>query len=366
VVSFSPINTTTKTLKIMLGNGDGTFQSANSLGTCGGFCGFSLAGVGDLNQDGRLDLVVSKPASCWNQAGTLVPCGGTAIFLGAGSGSFTPAGSLGIGELGSPAAIADFDGDGKLDAGFGILADTKGVICSSNCLYLMLGNGDGSFKSAVTLPLTAKPVWVLSADLNSDTAPDLVSVNSDNTISVLINSGTDFSLKASAFSPANIGAGQSATATLSLSLLNSFNNPVALSCSVQPAQAGAPTCSISPGSITFDSAGHATAQLTVTAGALARLQPERLNPTGMKSLALAFLPVGGLAFVGIRRNVKRAWNTTARIAIVSTAICVLMLIAVSCGGGGGSTINGGRSYTITVNASSEFMQHSTTLTLSVQ
>src|SRR5204863_10044158 len=120
-------------------------------------------------------------------------------------------------------------------------------------------------------------------------------------------SGTDFSIKASTFSPTPIGPGQSATSTLSLSLLSAFDNPVSLTCGVQPAQAGAPTCSLSSSSVTFDSTGKASATMTVTTGAA--LLGYRSQHQDSRLFQFLWLPVTGFAFVaagiGHSRSRKR-------------------------------------------------------------
>ena len=354
-------------LDILLGNGDGTFQLPTTIVKCGAIlctATWVVAGVADLNQDGNMDQVFVQNAHC-GPFGHLVPCGEIGAFLGNGDGSFgPPPGGWEAAGGSSPVAIANFDGDGKLDIAVSGLTNSQ---CSNGngCVFVLTGNGDGTFQNATSLPVGPALGWIISADLNNDKAPDLVAVNTDNTISVLINSGTDFSMNASRFSPVTVGPGQSATSTLNLSLLNTFNNPVALSCNVQPSQAGAPGCSINPNSVTFDSAGHGSAQLTVRAGSLTASTDAPSRIWALKSLAFGVFPIAGLGLMGVRRDNTKRMRRKAFTMIFGAILCIVSVLCAGCGGGAVS-VTQPKSYAITVIGNSGSTQHSTTVTLSVQ
>jgi hypothetical protein len=78
---------------ILLGNGDGTFQTAYDLGV------FSFWAVGDFNGDGSLDL--AGPASSDT----------VGVLLGNGDGSFQPLMTYDAGGFASSVAVGDFNGD---------------------------------------------------------------------------------------------------------------------------------------------------------------------------------------------------------------------------------------------------------------
>jgi uncharacterized protein (TIGR03437 family) len=153
---------------VFLGNGDGTFRRAPGPG---GLAGNRKLAVGDLNHDGKLDVVGGGGNS-------------VAVFLGKGDGTFQegiyiPA-YFGASTPGHDLFIADLNGDGKLDI--------------ATYAFVILGNGDGTFQPPQYLfagsPGASPQVC---ADLNGDRLPDLVYVDYDQLsqtatgLSVLLN-----------------------------------------------------------------------------------------------------------------------------------------------------------------------------------
>jgi len=151
----------------LLGNGDGTFQKQldNDLGDLGAY----LA-AGDFNNDGKLDLAV--PLSS----------GKVAVLLGNGDGTFQPQLLFDAGSnRAMAAAIGDFNNDGHFDLAVSVFGD--GVVS------VLLGNGDGTFQPALTNQTPFGPTTVVSADLNGDDALDLVVGSFSGGFSVLLGNG---------------------------------------------------------------------------------------------------------------------------------------------------------------------------------
>jgi hypothetical protein len=146
----------TNAVNVQLGNGDGTFQAptvytpdANPVAVA----------VGDLNGDGKLDLVVV------NHDGNDV-----SIFLGNGNGTFQSAANYAVGTSPDCVALGDFNGDGSLDLAVGN--------SGSGNLSILLGNGNGTFGLASTVSLVSdEPTSVAVGDFNRDGKLDLVTVN---------------------------------------------------------------------------------------------------------------------------------------------------------------------------------------------
>jgi hypothetical protein len=149
-------------IAVFLGNGDGTYQPASVFDA--GFSGYSLA-TGDVNGDGKLDLVVGDSGN--NNS--------VSLLLGNGDGTFRPAVVYSTNtsyEGGVVAvAIADLNGDGKGD----VIAETIGG------LSVLLGNADGTLQPAMTFfSYNQSNLNVLAlADLNHDGTLDAITLSSN-------------------------------------------------------------------------------------------------------------------------------------------------------------------------------------------
>ena len=156
---------------VLLGNGDGTFQSPVS--TDGGSqVSPSSVAAGDFNGDGKSDLVFQ---------GRMTSSDGYLVLMGKGDGTFTvePAvaittpNSTGYASNWSAVAVADFDGDGKTDL----------AVTNNEAVQVLTGKGDGTFTQAALTDSGAETdpdnVFLVAADFNGDGVPDLAAVNSD-------------------------------------------------------------------------------------------------------------------------------------------------------------------------------------------
>ena len=174
-------------LGLVLGNGDGTFQSPtkvvgnDSYGTFGGIV------AGDFNGDSYPDFAVLS----------LVGSGPIqlSVYLNDGSGHFTLHGSYSIGgpvgHVSRSLATADVNGDGNLDL---IAPDFSNL-----SVAVFYGTGDGSFPTSAEYPASVLnqtlPTGVAVGDFNKDGKPDIVVASSSGCcplsggITVLLNNG---------------------------------------------------------------------------------------------------------------------------------------------------------------------------------
>jgi hypothetical protein len=80
-------------------------------------------------------------------------------------------------------AIADFNGDGKLD--LALAGQTPG---GDFLVSILFGNGNGTFEAPQTFTMPSRPSFVATADLNGDGHADLV-VADQNGLSVFLGNG---------------------------------------------------------------------------------------------------------------------------------------------------------------------------------
>jgi len=149
------------TVSVLLGNGDGTFQTATNIGV-----GDSptFVAIGNLNSDAFPDLAVTNYGD-----------DSVSILLGDGNGAFQSGNSVSVGDGPYSIVIADLNGDGPLD-----IAVANGV---SNDVTIRMGNGDASFQAPTHLPVGANPYSIVVGHFDADSFLDLA-VSNNNSASV--------------------------------------------------------------------------------------------------------------------------------------------------------------------------------------
>ena len=183
------------TVSVLLGNGDGTFQAA-MLAEAGGENPSALA-VGDLNGDGKLDVVVLDVCVS-NCPAINGPVSEISALIGNGDGSFQPAVDYETGStVPANVIVADVNGDGIPD----VIASNCGLqsSCAVGGVSVLLNLGDGTLAQPVSYPSGGASAGALAlSDVNEDGKPDALVVNMCTTnfkdctlspVGVLLNNG---------------------------------------------------------------------------------------------------------------------------------------------------------------------------------
>jgi hypothetical protein len=133
--------------------------------------------VADFNGDGKLDLAVPVYSIFDNP-----PVADMSILLGNGDGTFTAGPAFPLTDQNvNNAAIGDFNGDG--------IADMAISLPDANEVQVLLGNGDGTFTPMPPISVDLVSV-VETGDFNGDGKADLVTVNyGAGTLTILLGNG---------------------------------------------------------------------------------------------------------------------------------------------------------------------------------
>ena len=323
---------------------------------------------GDLDGDGKLDMAVSM-----NYGPSLFSA--LVVALGNGDGTFKTANAyassivgtaFGGGGYVTSVLMTDYDGDGKQDLVY--------VNSDYGTLGILYGKGDGTFYSPVEFP-SGEYTWGLAmGDINGDGAMDLVTSNYyvGGTTVMLNNSGTGTQPNFTAGSDTStqtVTAGASATFNLTVTGKNGYNGTITFACTGLPTGAA---CTFSPASVVSvgNVAGATTLTISSTAAGTASLIPVWPNtiPVGPGLLAcITGLGMFGLVLAGAGRKRSR-WQMSLALGVM---LLVMMFTMLGCSSSStkASTATPAGSYPIVVTSTGTGTgapTHTMTLTFVVQ
>ena len=193
-------NENADTVSILLGNGDGGFAAKTDFPS--GSTPLSIA-TGYFNADNHPDLVTAN----FNSR-DIDTDGTVSVLLGTGDGSFGPQTEFeAVFFYPSSVVSDDFNGDDKAD-----LAVTD---AGNATLSILLGAGDGSFGPKTYFDAPLSPDYLISEDFNLDGDPDLAVTSTFSTgslfpVSILLGAG-DGTLG----EPTEFGAGEETSSVTS-------------------------------------------------------------------------------------------------------------------------------------------------------
>jgi uncharacterized protein (TIGR03437 family) len=147
-------------LSILSGNGDGSFRQGPTFSV--GLTPWAVPGIGDFNGDGKPDIAVAVGQSL-------------IVFLNDGKANFQTQITAQAWNFAPGIVAGDFNGDGFTDLAVTGQSVAQGLSSpGQGIITILLGKGDGTFQ---TLPATITPTiaqTIAAADLNGDGHPDLL------------------------------------------------------------------------------------------------------------------------------------------------------------------------------------------------
>jgi FG-GAP-like repeat/Lecithin:cholesterol acyltransferase len=167
---------------VMLNDGTGKFPSQSVLPGDGCIFGMTIA---DVNGDGKRDIVTTNHAGVFDNTSTIN------VALSNGDGTFQPLRSSPTPPEAGAITIADFNGNGTLDAA---VASGSGDVAAGTSghgpeIAVLPGNGDGTFGTAETFCVSSDPGEVTYGNLSGNGGPPDIVTNDDSEVSVLPNGG---------------------------------------------------------------------------------------------------------------------------------------------------------------------------------
>jgi pimeloyl-ACP methyl ester carboxylesterase len=328
---------TSKTISILLGNGNGSFQAATNY-TVG--LNPQALQAGDLNNDGKLDLAVANYGA-----------NSVSVLLGNGNGTFQSAANYAV-SAPNDIALGDLNGDTYLD----IVTPSD----ASTSIRILFGNGNGTFQSATSISVGDITRLIAIDDLNNDGRLDILA-GSIGGSSILLGKGGGTFLGATDF---NLGGYSLAVADVNGDCKRDIfmMYPDALDMSLNQSTISIPTASGTRiKNITFE-CGKLTHAITgadsinTPVGLDFPLTPKdtyaaRISNSTSGSLQEDFTGVDEL-FVSFLLELNATASTSARIALISNSGTTVGNLVLSSSGAlqlrNGSTTIGSASAALTV------------------
>jgi hypothetical protein len=173
---------------VLLGKGNGQFTAPYYWSYSGGSYTATAVAVADTNGDGKLDIVTGNDPG---DGGTYGQRASISVFLGNGDGTFSGSQPFEWGfGVSRPESItvSDVNGDGRPDvilAGYGGGVDV--AIQGSSAHYPWIVQSIAL--NDVGLNVTGSPYYIAVGDVNGDTKPDIVMAGGTH-VDVLLNTGS--------------------------------------------------------------------------------------------------------------------------------------------------------------------------------
>jgi uncharacterized repeat protein (TIGR01451 family) len=259
----------------------------------------------------------------------------------------------------------------KSGAGSGTIIDSQGDLGNFNCGNVCtVSVPTGTPVGIIANPSAASVFggWGQDCTQAGLAAECAFTMSSDQSITATFDIGPNFNISADA-SSLTVSPGSSVTTNISISPEggpngSSFNNPVALSCSVV-GPAPTPSCSLSPNTLTPGSS-PVNSILKISAPAETVALERVQTPRPMNTSSVAFLLLGAILF-GLALASARTLPQIRILGLLCGFLFAVVFLQTGCGGGsGGQVMPQSKSYTVTVTAMSGSISKSVPVSLNVK
>ncbi len=290
ILDLAVANSVGNTISVLLGTGTGTFSPPTSY-----ICGYDPLGiaVGDFNNDGNPDIATA------NSGG-----GSVAILLGNGNGTFQNHMNFTVPGANN-LAVGNFNSDNNLDV---VVTSSQSfevndVEYSVGAASILFGNGNGTLLPPIEYGLGTKPFAVATGTFDTAGGTDFIATSfGSNAVGVFVNLPS-IGLYPASFDFPNTGVGQQSSQTLTIT--NSGVTPLSISSLLTSGnyneQGGNCVTTLQPATnctatVTFVPTTTGTQTGTLTVNDNAPASPQALPLTGVGTSSGVTLSTSSLIF----------------------------------------------------------------------
>ncbi len=338
-------------LSFLFGNGDGTFQSHQDY-----FMSIDVASVikADFNGDGRSDLAIANAFASTISVVLNLP----AVALRPRQLSFP---SQFVGTQGTAQTVTIYN-PGIVPLSIQSIAASSDFSETGSCAGSVAAGANCLTHVSFSPAAGGDRAGTLTINDNAVGSPQTVSLAGTATdFSLGVATGSNCPAGGNCSTSASVNAGQVATYNLQVMAIGGFSGTVTFSCSGAPSSA---TCNVSPAAVNVTGSSALSFVVNISTPKSTLSGPWTKLPRSFPSRRLRLTPPLLFAFATVLLAfLTMVAKRTRRTCIPALALVLLTLVSAAGCSGGGSVKN--RTSTVTITGSSNGVNRTVNLTLTV-